>query len=387
MQPLPQPPITADQVRNLYGIRPVPDTWKYLGNAGGFSGAVFWRLTEPQLGPLVLRIWPAKSPVERIRWVHAALRHVYQHGVTFVPVPLLQRTGDTVFDVDERLAELAPWLPGTANFCERPHVTRLRGAMRALAQLHVALSSFETHPPRVAPGLLQRRDRWQALIGHGIGQLLQASAHQSQHALNRFVTGLAHSVVRSQAKMSEQLDRMANIMLPLQVCVRDVWHDHLLFVEDKVSGIVDFDALRVDSVCLDVVRLLQSLVGNDDSRWQEGLAAYQQLRPLTGAEHELLPLLRQLNPILSVCLLVAVGAGRRPPFRKLGGCDPSAGRLVQIDAVMRGEPQGFRTDGALTRSGAKIRLGVSRACCSCLRNQKVTLYAETGVVLRRGLPA
>lgn len=72
--------------------------------------------------------------------------------------------------------------------------------------------------------------------------------------------------------------------VPLQPCIRDIWHDHVLFERDEVSGFVDFGAMRTDHVACDVSRLLGSLVGSDREKWKQGLENYQSLRPLTGEE-------------------------------------------------------------------------------------------------------
>ena len=79
----------------------------------------------------------------------------------------------------------------------------------------------------------------------------------------------------------------ARLKVPIQACIGDIWHDHILFVADRVSGIIDFGGMRADTVAGDVARLLGSLVADDERGWQVGLAAYERLRPLSVDERRL----------------------------------------------------------------------------------------------------
>jgi homoserine kinase type II len=55
----------------------------------------------------------------------------------------------------------------------------------------------------------------------------------------------------------------------------------VLFVGDDVSAILDFAALRVDTVAGDLARLIGSFAGDDRIAWEQALAAYREVRPLT----------------------------------------------------------------------------------------------------------
>ena len=50
--------------------------------------------------------------------------------------------------------------------------------------------------------------------------------------------------------------------VPFNLCIGDVWHDHILFEGDAVTGMIDFAAAKVDHVAADLARLL----GQPDSR-------------------------------------------------------------------------------------------------------------------------
>ncbi len=57
--------------------------------------------------------------------------------------------------------------------------------------------------------------------------------------------------------------------------------------------------MRIDSVVIDIARLLGSLVEDERMGWQIGLAAYEQIRPLTREEKNLLATIDLANVVLS----------------------------------------------------------------------------------------
>jgi homoserine kinase type II len=83
---------------------------------------------------------------------------------------------------------------------------------------------------------------------------------------------------------ASSIQPLSDEILPVQPVIRDIWHDHLLFTEDKVTGIVDFGAMKLDSVAVDLSRLLGSLIGSDVIGWQKAIDHYGQHRPLSSTE-------------------------------------------------------------------------------------------------------
>jgi Ser/Thr protein kinase RdoA (MazF antagonist) len=76
------------------------------------------------------------------------------------------------------------------------------------------------------------------------------------------------------------LDRV----VPLQPCIGDVWHDHILFDGERVTGVIDYGAAKVDHVAADLARLLGSLVPDMPDRMQQALCVYSAIRPLPNPE-------------------------------------------------------------------------------------------------------
>ncbi|HYO24252.1 MAG TPA: phosphotransferase, partial [Lacipirellulaceae bacterium] len=79
-------------------------------------------------------------------------------------------------------------------------------------------------------------------------------------------------------------ERCAGTPLPLQWRLGDVWHDHVLFTGNRVTGLLDFGAAGIDSPAGDVARLLGSLAADDADAWALGLAAYEAVRKLSPDE-------------------------------------------------------------------------------------------------------
>jgi homoserine kinase type II len=89
-------------------------------------------------------------------------------------------------------------------------------------------------------------------------------------------------------RVAAVLAAVADLEVPLQPCIRDIWHDHVLFRGSEVTGLIDFGSLRVESVAADVARLMGSLVGDDVRRWQLGLEAYAAVRRMSDDELQLM---------------------------------------------------------------------------------------------------
>ncbi len=77
-------------------------------------------------------------------------------------------------------------------------------------------------------------------------------------------------------------------MVPLQPCLRDARAEHFLFEGDRVTGLVDFGAMGIDSVAGDLARLIGDWLDGDPAARAEALDAYERVRPLDAAETALI---------------------------------------------------------------------------------------------------
>ena len=261
-----------------------------LGVTGGFSGAVIWRVSMPDQGSrprgLCLRRWPQAHPsLTGLLAIHGLLQHVTTAGYNLVPEPLTTRNGETHVVLEDHLWELTPWMPGEASLASLPTDAKLSAAMQTLAQFHQAAQtySFEGDAARMAPspGLQQRLAMIQSLQQGELQQLWLATRTAQASDLRELAFELLEGIGHSLDAVASYLQQIVDVPLPLQWCLRDVRHDHVLFTGDEVSGLLDFGAVAVDSVAGDLSRLLGSIVNDHPESWQRGIDAYEKKRALS----------------------------------------------------------------------------------------------------------
>jgi Ser/Thr protein kinase RdoA (MazF antagonist) len=266
-----------------------------LGNHGGFSGAQIWRI-ESEVGPACLRAWPpGKASKEFLRDIHDLMKRAA--GLRFVPAVHARSDGTSYTQHAGRWWDLTSWQPGTADFHARPSPQRLRAACIALGQLH-ALWTPEPVAVRSCPAIRRRLARtreWLELLATGWREPLQAPAGDPAGPVAQRVWKLVAQTIH---RLPRQLASWQAFAVPVQPCLCDVWHDHLLFDCDMLTGLIDYGGVKTDHVAVDLARMLGSLVGDDTERWAEGLAAYRGVREFSGEEESLARVLDQTGTIL-----------------------------------------------------------------------------------------
>lgn len=287
-------------------VVPLRMTW--LGNSGGFSGAWIWRVAT-EFGDFALRRWPNPAPPEpRIRGLHRLLAYLRREGLDCLSVPLSGREGTSVVHAGGHLWQLEPWLPGAADFSLHPRPERLCAAMRTLARWHLAAERyrpdvesaewFGSQARQKSPAV---RERLQTLdrITRTLPALEAAISASPLSPLRDAARRILHAIRLGRSMVETQLNALRETEFRIQPCLRDVWHDHLLYTEDRVTGIIDPSACRADHVACDLSRLIGSLVGNDRDKWDLALTEYQRYRPLTAVEVQLVDALDRSGVLLS----------------------------------------------------------------------------------------
>ncbi len=234
-------------------LRPVTPI-QALGNAGGSSGATLWRY-RAETGELALRAWPRQGPTQPgLELIHGWLKELAEPGLVPVPVPVPASDGRTIQQNEGRFWELTPWLPGEP-VAERPPPTHcVDAAFAALGSVHRRLSK---HAQRgTSPGLRVRVGELEDLAS-GRLELIASALGQSQTDPNT-VSGLRWVLLARAAipRLLPPLRDTAQLTLALQPCLRDARPEHFLFQADRVSGLIDFGAMAMETVAADLARLI-----------------------------------------------------------------------------------------------------------------------------------
>ncbi len=320
----PQEPILP--IQELYPAIGPCQSLQPLGSGGGFSGARLWRFTG-QNGAYCLRRWPYGAVnSEKLSFIHGILRTAFRKGVREVPCPLPRMDGSTWVQLYDHFWEITPWMPGVADYRFDPRPEKLKAALAWLARFHRVTQP--TRPTRGRANSIAERAKLLHKLACGEAETITRQITQINWA--DFVS-LAQRVLlafqRDAPAVARLLSEAADIPVPLQPCIRDIWHDHVLFDGDAVSGVVDFGALRSDEcVAADIARLVGSLVADVEEGWRVGLDAYSAVRPLDANERRLVMvfdtssvLLSGMNWLRWICLEKRLFDNRQAVVRRLEG--------------------------------------------------------------------
>jgi homoserine kinase type II len=221
-------------------------------------------------------------------------------GLTFVPRLFAPPGRAAWVEHAGRLWELQEWLPGEADYHRQPSPAKLRAACAALAQLHGAWQPTAPAASGLCPALTRRLEAvraWSKLVQSGWRPL--APADDPVRPAAERAWGLLPGRIDA---IPDLLQRWVGRTWPLQPCLCDIWHDHVLYDADRLTGVIDYGAMKVDHPAVDLARLLGSLAPDDAAGWAVGLAAYREVRPFTAEEEKLAKALDATGTIAGVAV-------------------------------------------------------------------------------------
>lgn len=252
-------------------------------SGGGLSGAGIWRCNSSGDAVYCLRQWPTPHPsAERLGFIHTAMQFAREQGLAFVP-GLMRNENATFILAEGKFWEVTEWMRGASHYLAEPNQTKLWSAIESLAALHRTLFFLEHHVAAGSPAVAQRielLERWLSKEQVDGGKYERSLRDANELAL---VQPTLAALQYHGPKLLVELRRIQVAEVMLQPVLRDIWSDHVLYVEDQVTGIIDYGAMKVDEPATDLARLLGSLEPFDAVLREKAVARYNELLAPTGA--------------------------------------------------------------------------------------------------------
>ena len=253
--------------------------------APGMSGAKVYKCAASDGRTFALKCWPQGTRSQRVAEVHRVQQTAHHGGCDFVPQLFSSPLTDTTYlAAAGALWELSDWVPGTPLTQDASPAQIARGAS-AIAQFHHSVADL--HQELAPPPAIGNRLRRLAELDRLLPQTFQSEtstryAEPLREAIGEICSLLfaSWSTIRDEIRtwLQAEIDQPG----PIQYVLRDVHRQHLLFCQDHVSGLIDFDAIRIDTPLTDLARWGGSFTaGRDDENqvWQAVLAGYGENYP------------------------------------------------------------------------------------------------------------
>ncbi len=249
---------------------PVGSLLSYKGIAEGVENSNF--LLHTSRFPLILTLYEKRVEKSDLPFFLGLMQHLADRGLS-CPLPLPRRDGELLGELSGRPAALISFLEGM--WLRKPDARHCRDVGEALAKMHVAGADF----PLKRPNALSI-DGWRVLWDKS-----EARADEVEPGL--------------QAEIRGEMDFLAANWpsdLPAGVIHADLFPDNVFFLNDRLSGLIDFYFACNDLLAYDVSICLNAWCFEKDGSYNmtKGMAlleGYESVRPLSDAEAAVLPIL------------------------------------------------------------------------------------------------
>jgi len=268
---------------------------RYLGSPAprvervpqGLSGASVYRCSAADRC-LALKRWPVNTVADRVDEVHRVQRFAAQ-SLPFIPRLIAHQPDQYRFTLASTHFELSTWMPGSLI---DPHsdpapADAIKAGAAAIARFHQAVLPLGA-TREVAPAVLRRLERLREIQRELPGALPNAT---------RIIgpVGFAAKFLAAQwrelhSESAALLRNWENRTIAVHWALRDIHREHILFNNGRVSGMVDFDAVRKDTMATDLARWVGSFAdfGLDlPVLWEAVWAGYSSERAVSSCDQEL----------------------------------------------------------------------------------------------------
>jgi len=261
--------VSDDELALFIGGYDVGALLSYKGIAEGVENTNYLLHTEK--GPFFLTLYEKRVAPADLPFFLGLMEHLARARLT--PTPVRDRQGRLLRELAGKPAALVTFLEGV--WLRRPQPEHCRALGRAMAELHIAGQGFR----------LRRANA----LGVGGWRPLYA---RFQSRADEIAPGLA-------ATIELELDRLESSWprdLPQGIVHADLFPDNVLFLGNRLSGLIDFYFACIDALSYDIAVTLNAWCFEADhafniDKGRALLAGYQSVRPLIAAEREAMPLL------------------------------------------------------------------------------------------------
>lgn len=225
-------------------------------------------------GDFILTLYEKRVDPAELPWFLGLMEHLATHGIE-CPQPVRGRDGEALRRLAGRHAAVTTFLPGV--WPRRVRVSHCGPVGTELARLHLAGADY--------PSI-----RTNALGPHSWQRLLDRSRDRADEV---------------QAGLAGELDQALHGILaawpadlPKGHIHADLFPDNVFFLNERLSGLIDFYFAATDLLAYDIAVCLNAWCFEADfsfnvTKSRALLSGYQSIRPLSEAEADALPVLCQ----------------------------------------------------------------------------------------------
>ena len=262
--------VSDDELNRFIATYDIGALTSFKGIAEGVENSNY--LVHTDTGPFILTLYEKRVRPKDLPYFLALMEHLAARGIS-CPLPVRDREGRILRKLAGRPAALISFLNGL--WVRRPGIAHCAGLGQALAQFHLAGLDFAmTRENDLSlPG-------WRELFDE-----------VSDHA-DGVIPGLKDEISRELDYLGENWTSD----LPVGVIHADLFPDNVFFLDDRLSGVIDFYFACNDMLAYDVAVCLNAWCFEPDASFnitkaRTMLQAYETVRALTPAELDALPLL------------------------------------------------------------------------------------------------
>jgi homoserine kinase type II len=262
--------VSFEDLELFLGDYAIGEPHVFKGIAEGSENSNYYLQTDR--GSFILTLYEKRVHASDLPYFLGLMQHLAGHGLS-CPTPVAAKNGLLSGTLQGRPAAILTFLDGVS--LRRPTPIHCQGAGAALAKLHAAGKDF---------GMA----RTNTLGLSGWPQLVQDCAAKADDVQS----GLRTLIQTEMDYLAQNWPRD----LPQGIIHADLFPDNVLFVEERVSGVIDFYFACNDALAYDLTIMLNAWCFETDGTFnitksRALLAGYQSERPLEAAERAALPIL------------------------------------------------------------------------------------------------